>query len=63
VHFDSGDGRTEARGFLEDGDAVVFAGWCERPGFARVGFGECRGTCLCETYLQGANQLILFNQR
>ena len=43
VHFDRGDGRTEARGFLEDGDAVVFTGWCEKPGFARIGFGECRG--------------------
>jgi len=29
-----------------DGDAVVFTGWCERPGFARIGFGECRGTVL-----------------
>ena len=44
VQFDGGDGRPEARGFLADGDAVVFAGWCERPGFARIGFGECRGT-------------------
>jgi len=42
VHFDRGDGRTEARGFLEDGDAVVFTGWCVKPGFARIGFGECR---------------------
>ena len=33
----------EARTFLEDGDEVVFAGWCERPGAARIGLGECRG--------------------
>ena len=34
----------ETRKFLEDGDEVVFRGWCEKPGFARIGFGECRGT-------------------
>jgi fumarylacetoacetase len=33
----------ESRRFLEDGDEVVFRGHCERPGFARIGFGECRG--------------------
>jgi fumarylacetoacetase len=32
----------EARRFLEDGDEVIFRGYCERPGFARIGFGECR---------------------
>ncbi|CAG9182467.1 fumarylacetoacetase [Cupriavidus pinatubonensis] len=32
-----GDG--EQRGFLEDGDTVVFRGGCEREGFARIGFG------------------------
>jgi fumarylacetoacetase len=32
----------EKRGFLEDGDEVIFRGHCEREGFARVGFGECR---------------------
>ncbi len=31
------------RGFLEDGDVVVMTGWCERDGFARIGFGENRG--------------------
>jgi fumarylacetoacetase len=36
----------EARTFLEDGDAVVLRGWCEKPGFARIGFGECRGQVL-----------------
>lgn len=36
----------ERRSFLEDGDAVVLRGACERPGFRRIGFGECRGTVL-----------------
>ncbi len=36
----------ETRAFLEDGDAVILRGWCHRPGFARIGFGECRGTVL-----------------
>jgi fumarylacetoacetase len=36
----------EARGFLEDGDAVLLRGWCEKPGHARIGFGESRGTVL-----------------
>lgn len=33
----------ETRRFLEDGDEVVMRGHCEREGFARIGFGECRG--------------------
>ena len=33
----------EERRFLEDGDEVVFGGWCEREGFARIGLGECAG--------------------
>lgn len=36
----------EQRTFLEDGDTVVLRGWCEKLGFARIGFGECRGTVL-----------------
>ncbi len=36
----------EKRTFLEDGDAVVLRGWCEKPGHARIGFGECRGQVL-----------------
>ncbi|MDR3065963.1 MAG: fumarylacetoacetase [Comamonas sp.] len=36
----------ETRTFLLDGDAVVFSGWCEKPGAARIGFGECRATVL-----------------
>jgi fumarylacetoacetase len=33
----------ESRKFLEDGDEVVLRGWCEREGYRRIGFGECRG--------------------
>ena len=29
--------------FLEDGDEVILRGYCEQKGFARIGFGECRG--------------------
>jgi fumarylacetoacetase len=36
----------EQRTFLEDGDAVVLRGWCEKSGAARIGFGECWGTVL-----------------
>jgi fumarylacetoacetase len=37
-------GESERRGFLEDGDEVVFHGYCERDGFVGIGLGECRGT-------------------
>lgn len=33
----------ETRLFLEDGDEVTLRGSCERPGFRRIGFGDCRG--------------------
>ncbi len=36
----------EQRVYLEDGDAVVLRGWCEKPGATRIGFGECVGTVL-----------------
>jgi fumarylacetoacetase len=39
-------GTGEQRAFLHDGDTVLLQGWCERPGAARIGFGECRGTVL-----------------
>lgn len=42
VQLDDG----EQRGFLEDGDAVILTGWCEKPGFARIGFGQSRGEIL-----------------
>jgi fumarylacetoacetase len=34
----------EQRSFLEDGDEVIFRGYCERPGFVSIGLGECSGT-------------------
>jgi fumarylacetoacetase len=33
----------ETRAFLEDGDLVELAGWCEAPGHRRIGFGVARG--------------------
>jgi fumarylacetoacetase len=36
----------DSRAFLKDGDTVILRGWCEQPGTARIGFGECRGTVL-----------------
>lgn len=40
----------EPRRFLEDGDEVILRGWCEAPGFRRIGFGECRGRILPPLY-------------
>ena len=34
----------ETRDFLAEGDEVILRGWCEREGYTRIGFGECRGT-------------------
>ncbi len=36
----------EERRFLQDGDTVILRGYCERPGYRRIGFGECRATVL-----------------
>ena len=36
----------EQRVFFEDGDTVVLVGWCERPGAARIGFGDVAATVL-----------------
>ena len=33
----------ETRKFLADGDEIIINGYCERDGFRRIGFGECRG--------------------
>ena len=33
----------ESRMFLEDGDEIIMRAVCERPGYARIGFGECTG--------------------
>jgi fumarylacetoacetase len=36
----------EKRTFLENGDRVVFRGWCEREGAASIGFGEASASVL-----------------
>jgi len=36
----------ETRKFLEDYDEIIMRGFCERDGFRRIGFGECRGMVL-----------------
>jgi fumarylacetoacetase len=36
----------EKRTFLDDGDAVIMRGWCEKLGYARIGFGEVVGRVL-----------------
>lgn len=33
----------EERSFLVDGDEVILRGFCQKDGYARIGFGECRG--------------------
>ena len=34
------------RHFLQDGDEVILHGFCERPGFRRIGLGLCSGTII-----------------
>ncbi|MGB6535345.1 MAG: fumarylacetoacetase [Xanthobacteraceae bacterium] len=36
----------EQRGFIEDGDEIILRGFCQKDGFVRIGFGECRGIVL-----------------
>jgi fumarylacetoacetase len=36
----------EQRVFLADGDEVILRGYCEAPGFRKIGFGECSGTIM-----------------
>ncbi len=36
----------ETRAFLEDSDEVILRGFCQSPGFRRIGLGECRGIVL-----------------
>ena len=36
----------EQRSFLEDGDNVIMRGWCEKEGYARIGFGPVESTVL-----------------
>ena len=42
IHLPSG----EQRSFLEDGDEVRMRAWCQRPGAASIGFGECVGRAI-----------------
>jgi fumarylacetoacetase len=39
LHLPGGEVRT----FLADGDEVIMRAFCERAGYARIGFGECTG--------------------
>jgi fumarylacetoacetase len=34
----------ELREFLADGDEIILRGYCDREGYPRISFGECRGT-------------------
>ena len=36
----------EQRGFIEDGDEIIFRGFAQKPGYPRIGFGECRAIML-----------------
>jgi fumarylacetoacetase len=36
----------ENRSYVEDGDAIILRGFCEKAGHARIGFGESRGEVL-----------------
>jgi len=36
----------EIRSFLSDSDEVILRGYCEKEGYAKVGFGECRSIVL-----------------
>jgi fumarylacetoacetase len=38
----------ESRTYLEDGDALIMRGWCERAGAARIGLGEVVGTVVAK---------------
>ena len=39
-------GNGEQRSFLNDGDCIIFKGWCEKAGAARIGFGSVEATVL-----------------
>lgn len=39
-------GNGETRTFLDDGDAVIMRGFCQRDGATRIGFGECSALVL-----------------
>jgi fumarylacetoacetase len=41
----------ETRTFLEDGDEIIFSGWCEGDGYARIGFGEARAMVMAASQI------------
>jgi fumarylacetoacetase len=45
----------EKRGFLLDGDEVVFKGRCSRKGFVSIGFGSCSGRIVPPQATAGKN--------
>jgi fumarylacetoacetase len=36
----------ETRGFIEDGDEIIFRGFAQKKDYRRIGFGECRAVIL-----------------
>lgn len=42
AHLPNGEVRT----WVKDSDAITLSGWCEKPGVARIGFGECTARVL-----------------
>lgn len=40
----------EVRKFLEDGDEITLRAACQRDGFRRIGFGDCRGRIVSASY-------------
>jgi fumarylacetoacetase len=36
----------EQRRFIEDGDEIIFHGFAIKPGYSRIGFGECRAVIM-----------------
>ncbi len=53
LQFPSGENRT----FLEDGDEVIFKGYCTREGYARIGLGTCHGVIETARALGGFGDL------
>ena len=45
----------EERKFLADGDRVVMGGFCQKDGFARIGFGQCSGKVTAALAVDGLN--------
>ncbi|MGE5113830.1 MAG: fumarylacetoacetate hydrolase family protein, partial [Acidobacteriaceae bacterium] len=48
----------ETRKFLEDGDEVIFTGYCEKEGYPRIGLGECRGEVMNRAIGPSGNRVI-----